>query len=67
MGIVEEEMKQIVSKIREAKAEEYQRAEEQNRFIQGYWHGYFNALNDILAELNKVPRVLCENLGMGFD
>lgn len=67
MGLVEEEMKEIVSKIRESKVAEYERAVEQNSFIQGYWHGYFNAMNDILAELNKVPVVLCENLGMGFD
>lgn len=65
--MIEEEMKQVVSKIRESKQKEYEVAEEQNRFIQGYWHGYFNALNDILAELNKVPIVMCENLGMGFD
>lgn len=67
MGIIEEEMKEIVSKIRESKAKEYEISAEQSSFIQGYWHGYFNALNDILAELNKVPVVLCENLGMGFD
>jgi len=67
MGIIEEEMKEIVSKIRESKAKEYEISVEQSSFIKGYWHGYFNALNDILAELNKVPVVLCKNLGMGFD
>lgn len=67
MGIVEEEMKEIVSKIREKSGEEYRAAKERNSYEQGYWQGYMMALNDILAELNKVPRVLCENLGMGFD
>ena len=65
--MLEIELIEIISKIREEKQKELEIETERNNFIRGYWHGYFNALNDILAELNKIPVVLCENLGMGFD
>jgi len=67
MEIVEEEMKQLIVKIKEEKTKLFSPILEVASYEQGYWTGYYEALNDILAELDKVPRVMCENLGMGFD
>lgn len=56
----EEEMKQLVAKIRKEKAELAGPALEVSSYQQGYWTGYFAALNEILRELNKPTYTLCE-------
>jgi len=66
MGLIEEEMKQIVMKAREKAYRTAEPVLEVKAYEQGYWTGYIMALNDILAELDKPMTTPCEYNGMGF-
>ncbi len=65
--LLDEDLKQFVIKEREKALKEWEDKVEHHARMESYWLGYLDALNAILAEMNKIPIVLCENLGMGFD
>ena len=51
---------------RNAAIKKYESYKKQDDFLSGYWHGYFNAINDIL-ETTLTEEELKEYYGMGFD
>lgn len=67
----EEDLKQLIIKTKEKIYSEAGPVLEVSSYQQGYWTGYLAALDDLLAELNKPPVVLCKDCceysGMGFD
>ena len=67
MEIIEEDLKKFIVNRREEAYREWEDKREHHARMETYWTGYLDALNMVLAEMNKIPVVLCENLGMGFD
>ena len=64
---MEEEMKQLVSKMRSKINDEIGPVLDVAAYQQGWYTGYLAALNEILEELNKPTITPCEYHGMGFD
>ena len=65
--LLDENLMQFIIKEREKALKEWEDKVQHQSRMESYWIGYLDALNAVLAEANKVPIVLCENLGMGFD